>query len=332
MHHSQLCSTFKLAKPIGQESYEKSVLTQLEIAGALIGTRKRDGHKMIAEVGRDQTIRLYTSGMHEIDHRLNYIREEIRSLRLREGTVLVGELVIERTTDGRTHDDMPSVHALLESSFKNAQKLLATGSIPQFFVFNALYDEPHHDLESWPYRTTLDWLQKKLRNGNYVVPVDEVTGTLEAMKKQAFDSGWEGLVLYDTAYRLTWRTEGLEPRPKGCYKFKPVNEDDFFIFSSWRRFRSDGLVKDVRLLQWEYRDATCTAAHFIDCGRLGAFDDMTRGELTASGWTNRVLQVRFVSRYPKTGKLREPAFVRFRDDKKMQECIAPKTWPHPQSA
>ena len=71
------------------------------------------------------------------------------------------------------------------------------------------------------------------------------------MKEISTDEGWEGLVLYDSSYRLTWRQGKTEPRPAGCYKLKPVNEDDFIVDAKLRRFNDDGTLRDITLLQLE---------------------------------------------------------------------------------
>jgi len=318
VHHNPLPKDFVLAKPIGQESYKPAVLTELEARGALIGTRKRDGHKLIAEVCAEGRVRLYRSGMHEVDHRLDYIRQEILRLRLEPGTVLVGELVVERGSGRKRVEDLGAVTSVLGGSYATAQQALGRGPLPSLVVFNMLQG---HNLQAMPYIGTLRWLRKYLDNNSYVIPVEEVLGGLASMKAISNDEEWEGLVLYDSAYRLTWRLGKTEPRPAGCYKLKPVNEDDFIVFAKDRRFNDDGTLRDVRLLQWD-----AAQRKLFDCGHYGTFDAATRKVLSARGWSLKVVQMRFVRRYAKSGKLREPAFMRFRDDKDPDACIAPRSW------
>jgi len=306
-----------LAKPIGQESYKPEVLTDLESAGHLIGTRKRDGHKLLAEVCEGKRIRLYRSGMNQVDGRLDYLRQEIADLGLAPGTVLVGELVVERGAD-RT-EDLGAVTTVLGGALPTAKQALAQGLLPAFVVFNIL-EGPK--LTARPYGEALPRLHRLLDGGSYVVAVEEVLGGFASMQEASRDGGWEGLVLYDSAYRLTWRLGSTEPRPKGCYKLKPVNEDDFIVFARHRRFNADGTLKDVLLLQWDP-----TERKLMECTHLGTFNAETRALLAAEGWSVKVLQVRYVRRYPKSGKLREPAFMRFRDDKNPDACIAPRSWP-----
>ncbi len=326
MHLDPLAENFVVAKPIDQKDYKQAVLADLQRRGALIGTRKRDGHKVIVEVCADKRVRLYSSGMHEIDHRLNYIREEVRTLRLPVGTLLIGELAIERITDGNVVDDVTAITSILGGSFHKAQQILARGTLPSLFVFQALHLQPQGlTWLSWEYRKTLRWLQQLLWEGHYVVAVDEVMGPLSAMQEKVSSNGWEGLVLYDADYRLTYRHGETAQRPKGCYKLKPIIEDDFFIRPDGRRFREDGVLKDVMLLQW----ASHEKRRILNCGRLGAFDARMRQALSSMA-DPKVLQVRFVSRYPKSGKLRESAFMRLRDDKYPNECIASRVWPEAQ--
>lgn len=326
MHLDPLANDFVVAKPIDQHSYKLAELEALYKRGALIGTRKRDGHKVIVEVCAHQRVRLYRSGMQEIDRRLEYIREEIRALRLPVGTLLIGELVLERVTDEKVVDDVAAITSILGGSFQKAQHALAQGMLPSLFVFQALH--LHAGGVQWvsrPYIETLRWLQNLLWEGRYVLSIDEVSGSLSVMREKMLREGWEGLVLYDAAYQLAYRHGDTAPRPRGCYKLKPVIEDDFFVRSDGRRFREDGTLKDVMLMQW----ASPEKRKILNCGRLGAFDATTR-EALSTMVDPKVLQVRFVTRYVKSGKLREAAFMRFRDDKYPNECIAPHAWPEAQ--
>lgn len=317
MRFDPLPRNLVLAKPVGQESYNAEVLTDLESAGHLIGTRKRDGHKLLAEVCESKRIRLYRSGMDQVDGRLDYLRQEIASLGLPPGTVLVGELVVER---GAGHaEDLGAVTTILGGALPTAKQALAQGLLPTFVVFNALAGPK---LAARPYGETLPWLHRLLDGGAYVVAVEEVLGGFASMQEASRDGDWEGLVLYDSAYRLTWRLGSTEPRPKGCYKLKPVNEDDFIVFARHRRFNADGTLKDVLLLQWDPE-----RRKLMECTRLGSFNAGTRALLAADGWDLKVMQARYVRRYPKSGKLREPAFMRLRDDKNPDACIAPRSWP-----
>lgn len=323
MRRDPLPSDFVVAKPIGQDSYSPDRLDELQASGRLIGTRKRDGHKVLVEVC-DEKIRLYSSGMHEIDHRLNYIRDEVRRARFPKGTVLVSELVVERTrermfNENCAYDDVGAVTTILGSSFANAQDALGRGPLPRLIVFNALFG-PRLETES--YVDTLDLLSDRLFGGRYLRLIEHLPLKLERMREWSLFHEWEGLVFYDADYRLTWRQGKTEPRPKGCYKWKPIREDDFIVMANGRRFNPDGSLRDVTLLQWDP-----VIQKHINCTRLGSFDAETRAVLAANDWSLKVMQVRFTNRYPKSGKLREPVFMRFRDDKGVDACVAPQTWP-----
>ncbi len=325
MQRDPISPLMKLAKPVDQETYARSVIIDLQRRGMLIGTRKRDGHKMIAEICASGRIRLYTSSIHQIDDRLDYIREEIRALGLREGTLLIGELVVEMTIDARLTDHLGSVSRILRASRMNVQKSLAQGLLPVFFVFNVMRRDTHDVIwEAEPYGVTLGWLQRTLRSQAYVRPIEDVRGSFKDMRELSLREGWEGLVLYDRGYQITYKSsasKGTEPRPDGCYKFKHYHEGDFFVIPSGRRFHDDGRLKDVMLLQWDGPQKLKR----VNCGRLGAFTKSMRGGLT---WMidPKVLQVSFRDRNPGTGKLREPKFIRLRNDKSPAECIAPRSW------
>ncbi len=331
MSHGPLSADFVVAKPIGQGEYRYDMLQAMQSRGSLIGTRKRDGHKVLVHVGEDDAIRMYSSGMREMDHRLDYIRGEIRLLRLPIGTVLIGELVVEIANSEapeNCHDAMSYVASFLGSSMDRARDMLSTGIVPRLIVFNALHMHPPiYVLSSWPYHRTLRWLRTTFWGGQYVTAVEEVPGPLSHMRALVSKGDWEGLVLYEADYQMTWRIGGGVPRPAGCYKLKPILEDDFIVYSDGRRFNEDGSLKDVMLLQEDPSSDRRTGRRLMSCGRLGSFDSETRAELSKNDWTHKVIQVRFVRRYSKTGKLREPAFMRFRADKDIRECIATQAWP-----
>ena len=199
MQRDPLPPNFVVAKPIDAKKSRTAAVAirEIEKRGTLIVTRKRDGHKVLVEVCLGNRVRIFRSGMGEIDHRLDYIRQEVRVHRFPVGTVLIGELVVERLEDGRLHDDVGTVGSVLGGSFKKAQEVLAKGPLPTLFVFNALFPRPSGtSLESKPYHVTLHWIQKNLNGyGLYVRSVERVVGTLPRIQRDVTEQGWEGLVL-----------------------------------------------------------------------------------------------------------------------------------------
>ena len=156
-----------------------------------------------------------------------------------------------------------------------------------------------------------------------------LVGAYDTFKEQVVRRGWEGLILTANDYRLAWRLDGKkgrEPRPKGCYKYKPLTEDDFFVTAEGRIWHDDGRLKEVVLYQHD--PAT---GEVFSCGKLGTFKAADREQLARKRLKTTVLQIAFERRNPDTGKLRFARFVRFRDDKDMEGCVAPASYPNAKS-
>ena len=172
-----------------------------------------------------------------------------------------------------------------------------------------------------PFIETLEALQRICRDlgSPLIQPPEVLRMSFDDAKKLVVARGWEGLVLYAADFRYEFRLDGKNPkRPWGCWKWKPVNEDDFIVRD--RVFNPDGTLKELVLSQ------IAPDGREFYCGRLGAFDKATRAKLGAMP-APFVVQAEFDERYKKTGKLRVPRFVRVRDDKPVDQCVATKNYP-----
>ncbi|OGN10444.1 MAG: hypothetical protein A3J46_04940 [Candidatus Yanofskybacteria bacterium RIFCSPHIGHO2_02_FULL_41_11] len=315
---------FVLAKPIAQEGYDEKEIYELERQGRLIITRKRDGWKMLALVCSDRRVRIYTDGINQIDSRLDHIKKELRSFGFPPQTLFVGEAFV---FDNNGNEDLGKTISFFHSKKENLH--LCGGTI-FFMVFGII------DLSKNPKSYNVDWFKPidSLSRGcqfdpllagthrertNYVFSMSFEKGTFDENKKRAIDEGWEGLVLYDKDYQLTYRTDGKAPaRPKGCNKWKPIYEDDFIV-REWIP-RPDGTAKELVLLQIDPK----TGKEF-ECGKLGSFNNTMRKSLSCERYP-LVVQAKFEARYPKSGKIRNARFMRTRDDKPAEQCIAPKSY------
>jgi len=302
---------FVLAKPIAQENYDESVIYQMEREGRLVITRKRDGWKLLAHFDATGKIRLYTDGINEIDSRLDHIKEELSELGLSPNTLVVGEAIV----DEGDNDDLTKVISVFQSNLDKAQVLQKQHGRIRFMVFAGI-DLLNSDNSSGSLSHSCFHRIYQLK-GRYIFRVPILLTAFDQAKKIVVEKGWEGLVLYEESYVLTYRADGKNPkRPQGCYKWKPIMEDDFIV----REFvpRPDSTVKELVLVQID----PATGEEFY-CGKLGSFSDNLRRELAGMRYPI-VVQARFDTRYPKTGKIRNARFMRVRDDKKTSACVAPR--------
>ncbi len=306
---------FVLAKPLDQKDFNESVVYKLEEESDLLITRKRDGWKLFAVIN-DNRVRIFTAGLNEVDARLGHLKKELESLRLPANTVLAGEGLID--IDSR--DDITKVISIFQSSDTDKSLSLQKKYGPvKFMIFNIIF-HGGMDLTHLPYADILalinSFFRKKLK---YVMPVLVLNMKYDQAKELVRKKEWEGLVLYDKNYRISYRLDGKNPqRPKGCYKWKPILEDDFIV-RQWIP-APDGHLKEVVLLQID----PATKEEFV-CGKLGSFTKKMREFLKNEATYPLVMQIEFEMRF-KSGKIRNARFLRLRDDKTPSECIAPKNY------
>jgi ATP-dependent DNA ligase len=306
---------FVLSKPIKKENYKEAVLTELEKQGKLVITRKRDGWKLFAATDATGKVRLYTDGMNEVDGRLAHVKDEVGKLRLPKNSLIVGEVLF----DLDDNDELGGVQSVMGASLENALTFQKKNGLLRYMLFGVLYLEGERLNE--PYRANLERIvallsSKKL---NHIFKVPTLDLSLDEAKKVVLAKGWEGLVLYDADFVPEIRLDGKDPkRPKGCYKWKPILEEDFIVRE--RIMRPDGTVKELVLLQIDPK----TDKEFC-CGKLGSFTNAMRKELAAATLP-LVVQAEFEARYRKTGKIRNSKFVRVRHDKKARHCVSPKSF------
>jgi ATP-dependent DNA ligase len=309
---------FVLAKPIAQESYDQAVIKELEEQGRLIITRKRDGWKILALCCSNGDIRLYTAGGNEIDSRLDHIKHALQVV-LTPGTLIAGEAVM-----GDDNDDLAQVQRVFKLGSPDRAIELQRKIGQLHFMMFGMVDLAQNDERGLPYHEVLDRFDEYFDSGvdyNYVD--DPIVCNVPFSKAEILvrDGGWEGLVLYARDYRMTFRLDGKSPkRPKGCYKWKPIMEDDFVVRETVKRPKDPATVKDLVLLQID----PVTREEFA-CGKIGAFNADMRSFFSNKARYPLVVQVRFDGRH-KSGKVRDARFMRIRDDKPIHECIAPRSF------
>ncbi len=310
--NGKLPKGFVLAKPIAQSGYDEAVIYNLERNDCLIIQRKRDGYKVIAVISKGE-VRFYTVGLNEIDGRLDHIKKELLELKLPSGTIIVGECLIDES--GR--DNYTDFVSFFKS---NGYK---TNLNVKFMVFDlVLYG--NKDLSEKTYSEILEMIARILKKPSlkYVFQAPVLNMIFDQAKELVRKNKWEGLVVRDKNFKNEYRLDGKPPkRPKGCYKWKPLLEDDF-IAMRWRSDPDDPeRAKDIVLQQINPK----TGEQF-DCAKIGSFTRAIREQLLEAKFPF-VMEVEFEERFEKSGKLRNARFLRIRNDKPVHECIAPKNYP-----
>ena len=294
-----------------QEGYDESAIYRLEKQKNLVITRKRDGWKVFAVMGRNNKVRLYTDGLNEIDSRLDHIKKDLRKIKLLAGLVLVGEVLV----DVEGSDDIGKVISIFHSSTSKSIEFQSKNGKAKFMIFGAF------SLEGYSMSIESVWEVFSKDTLEFVFPAPIIRTSYDQAKMLVIKNGWEGLVLYTKDHRLTYRLDGKAPRrTDDCLKWKPISEDDFIV-RSWRPSSSNPkLLKDIVLSQIDP-----TTGKEFECGKLGSFSNQMRLELARAKYPF-VVQAAFEMRFPKTGKIRNARFLRVRTDKPIDQCIAPKSY------
>ena len=301
---------FVPAKP-RQEIDEEEVL-KLEKEGKVIYTRKRDGNRLFAAT--TNRIRLYTSGINDVTDNYPHIIAEIKKMKLPKDTLLDGEVFVQ--VDGK--DNLPLIGSIMKNKPEKSKEIQKSN--PAHYM---IFDVPVLEGKELFKETNLERIQTVHRffsrakfSPKFIFPVEILTCPLKEAQEIVRANNWEGLVIYVKDGVSDFRVDGRpNPRPKTCWKWKPLKEDDFIVREKiWVPEGDNQRLKEVVLTQIDFE----TGKEFY-CAKLGGFEKEIKKYL-ADAELPLVMQVEFMSRH-ESGKLREPRFMRLRDDKKPDECI-----------
>lgn len=326
----QLPEGFVLGKPLDRDDYDEETIYELERQGCLIITRKRDGWKIYAVITK-KGVRLYTAGGNEIDGRLDHIKKDLLALNIPTPAVIAGEghLDVDSNSYASYSDDIGKVISIFQANLKTSLELQEKYGRIRFMPFGLVYwggksviNKPFHENLSCLGKTLFKFFETS-RGETYIRPLHILEMSFDEAKEFAKKKGWEGLVLYDKNFVNSFSLDGKSPkRPKGCYKWKPVLEDDFIVRRWIPSPKDPSRMKEVILLQ---KDPS-TGKEF-ECGKFGTFTAKLRLELSNDSKYPFVIQLEFDMRFPKSGKIRNARYVRIRTDKKIEDCISKKSYP-----
>ncbi|MBI5732585.1 hypothetical protein HY967_01325 [Candidatus Jorgensenbacteria bacterium] len=298
------------------------MIYELEKKKQLIITRKRDGWKLFAAKSKNQTS-FYTDGMNKIDGRLAHLAADLEEgIMLPNSTLFTNEGVI----DTKNEDDRGKVISLFKANEVLSLEKQRQFGFLRLIVLNIVFWKNQYHLDD-AFEKQLGLMQEFFgaNRFRYIEPLQVLNMTFGEAKDLVVAKGWEGLVLYDRNFKSSYRLDGGNPeRIKGCYKWKPITEDDFIVREWIPREKDPKMAKEVVLLQIDP-----TTNEEFECGKLGSFSNNMRRTLADAKYP-LVMQVEFEGRY-KSGKLINPILgpAEIRTDKKVQDCTAPKSFKTP---
>ena len=266
---------------------------------------------------------------------------------LKVGTILVGEMVCSRP-DGT--DDFKAISRFCRSDPPKARKLIEYNDVPEpaFIIFDALFYDGK-DLKEMEYdKRTAYWKWDFPAFGvrkadELITSVDYYQLTPDTWADLAIEKEWEGFVVTDGSAKSGknfYSFNGKPKRPKGCYKLKPIYEDDVVIYAGFRGTgdRIDGAGSAF------IKQLDPHTGKWFNCGRTGSgFNGETLPELqlllkkhnlpiveklpeikkmNIQNSNGFVCMIEYPERTVGANKFRFPIFKRFRDDKGVDECEA----------
>ncbi len=305
--------------PKPKHSVDDARVLALQKTGRLCITRKRDGYYHSIVVGKSD-VKIYTRGVVDVTAQFPHIVREIRGLNLPSDTLLIGEIVC---LDELRNDDFPRLVRIAKSDSVKAVQLQEQLGFARFCAFGTLiWGGVDVSLRSHEERQGLVKNYVSTNPENFVFPVEILDCTFAEAEELVRKNKWEGLVLYDTSQPTAYRLDGklnLPPRPDGCWKCKPITEDDFIAYK-W--VKGTGKNKD-RMGKLFIAQISPRTGEQVLCGEVGGgFSDPEREEFARATYP-LVIQVEFQKRFA-SGALRSPQFMRRRDDKRPEECLAPE--------
>ena len=262
------------------------------------------------------------------------------------GTILVGEMICKV---GIT-DNLKSVSRIGQSDPDEARRLIVDGEVPEptFVLFDILFFN-NQDLSDFTYdERSAIW--KKIgipplasNECSLITSVDYYDVNPSNWEGVAKEHEWEGFVIVDGSSKPGdhfYTFSGKPKRPKGTYKLKPVYDADCVVFALSKG--SGKRLGKVGSLWLKQRDPD--TGKYFNCGKVGSGfseDDIDlftqKGEelslpfvknakeadaLNLDAKDELVVEIKYYERQEGTNKFQFPVFLRLRNDKAANECIA----------
>lgn len=320
--------------------------------------RKRNGNGMVVYVDSRANISMYTLTMqasHQNEdvpylERFPHLLKELKALKLPRCSMICGELV---TCNGVNEGDYPVDDLDLVNSVRGSMTSEALEVQKEWGNLGfAVWDIAWWDRECWlrtkTYRERFDKIRLMLRTSNAMyltypelcfcqgnnvvidslgvenekIPVDSTVE--KTLLDFAVKMGWEGYVVVDPGAPYGDKADnfkGKADRPKFTGKLKPSREGDFIV--RWdpdngigRRGKGKKAVGVGSLQAYLMHPEK---GEIEVCLVGGGLTDELVLELADPSIYPKVAQIEFAD-WTKDGSLQFPEFVRFRDDKLLDEC------------
>lgn len=328
-----LPTSFSPAKPISAKPCEdkedpekrnlpnKAIRTLID-GGRFAAEKKYNGARALIVVLPDGTKKLYSRKIKLMGDNYKVFMEGVKEYAILPNSILDVEIILG---DGSTNEQFRSVNAMTPNTLPaRADEIYAEWlqKHPDMPISGVLHNILFYDganVAEEPYWKRWDIIQdivSQTAHGMLQAPLifHKFDEAVAAMEK----GNWEGLILLDLDAISEITMNGKAPRPKGCWKWKRIQQADCFIAEVLPEKGNPKLVGGFRLAQYD------EDGNLVDCGKVGSgIDD----EIRETGWdlVGRVVIVEYAERMPrnKVGQVcfQHPRILALRDDKTVEECI-----------
>lgn len=310
-------------------------IRELEAKGRLLYTRKVNGMMVIAYRDADGDVSLYSRRIDDLTEHFPNLVKAINDLSVPPKSILLFEAFMG---EGKTHDDLLSVQAIMRSKPQRAVDMQKNRGWVKFYiirlpVWKGVYVEKTKTtgalieaLETLFTDRFLDYDDKVY--GKTLYPIEPFEGSYDEAMALAERENYEGWVVYDKEGCLgeySFGFHGKPDRPKCCFKAKADAEDDFVCYwdpdnklGSWGTGKNQGKVGTLSLFQYGPKGKV----YICEVG--SGLTDEDRERLTHETFPKIAIvkfQSRsFVSKGADSNALFLPRIVGFRQDKGSPEC------------
>jgi hypothetical protein len=242
-----------------------------------------------------------------------------KALKDQKGSRMIGELVYWNAKTGKM--DEPSVTKVagtkdpMEAALKMA-KMEETGIFQ--IIFFDMIQKNGKDISGYPFEDRRESLEKAFRANKRITRSPEYPfSKWKTAYKDALAEGGEGVVMKNKLAPYLWEPlDESEPKREGYqWKVKEVRSDDFVVYDSYYTPKGSLIV---RFGQYHGKK-------LVPVGEMNNFSRAREIEIEKRLKKGPFLmEIVFQERFPKPpGKLRNPRFLRFREDLEVKSAKLP---------
>jgi len=305
-----LDKNFVPAKPHADTAPADLIL--LDQSKKLIIQRKRDGQRHLALITKAGQVKLYSRRMENMTDNFPLLCGWIACLNLPHGTILDGEIIVDRNGS----DDFRAVATMTKAKpEKAAAREAELGSQVRYMVFDVLYwagkvvwDKPYE------YRYH-EIILNRIPAKRAVFAAEQLDGSFKTLFAKAKKAKWEGLVCWEREEATIVRNGGT-PKRVNCHKAKPVMSTD--VIATGFEYGSGGMSDTVgALLLAEYDPKT---GKLRDAGKCGTGFNAEMRETLRKAKYPFVIKIE-ADKQEASAKFRFAVFMEIHEDKLPTECV-----------